>query len=326
MASRSRSTAVRRFWVKSRVSKWSPTQLPRLDGKIALVTGANSGLGLETAKTLAGLGAELVITCRGADKANTAIRLIRDALPDAGLSALDMDLGNLASVQSAAKAFLAAHSSLDILVNNAGVMGLPRSRTDDGFEKVFGVNHLGHFALTGHLMPALDAAAAARVITVTSVTSRKGRLPMDDLNWERRRYDKAAAYAQAKLANLSFALELEKRLRKAGKNAISLAVHPGYAATNVVFARDAQMTLGRRIWVPMASLGNKLIAQPAERGAWPTLYAAAMPDVEGGQYFGPDGLLEFRGYPVPVFINPLAIECGAELWNASEQMTGVRYL
>lgn len=304
---------------------WSPSDLPRLDGKRALVTGANSGLGLETAKALAGLGAQVVITCRGQAKGGQAIQAIHDAVASAQVAALDMDLGDLASVRAAAAAFLKQWNSLDLLINNAGVMGLPLQKTVDDFEKVFGVNHLGHFALTGLLLPALEAAPSARVVTVSSVTSRKGGLPMDDLQWQRRRYASAAAYAQSKLANLSFAFEFEKRLRHKGFKSQSLAVHPGYAATNVVFARDIERNLARRIWEYCAALGNLLIAQPAERGAWPTLYAAAMPQARGGTYIGPTGFMEFRGLPGEVFANPLARSLGSELWSHSEALTGVSY-
>lgn len=307
------------------MSHWSLEQLSRLDGKTVLVTGANSGLGLASAKALARLGAHLVVTCRGEEKGKQACQDILDAVPNAKAQPLDMDLADLNSVRSAAAEFLRQHDSLDLLINNAGVMGLPKSVTSDGFEKVFAVNHLGPFLFTGLLLPALEAAPAARIVTVTSVTSRKGKLPMDDLHWERRRYNSAQAYAQSKLANLSFALELEKRLRAKGMKSRSVAVHPGYAATNVVFARDAQRDFGRRLWEKAAQMGNWLIAQPADKGAWPSLYAAAMVGVQGGEYFGPRGFMEFRGAPGPVFVNPLARECGSELWAQSESLTGICY-
>lgn len=304
---------------------WNPSQLPRLDGHSALITGANSGLGLATAIALGKLGARLWITCRGSVKGEQACAEIRTAAPGVEVTAIDMDLSSLDSVKAAAADLQAQTDTLDLLINNAGVMGLPKMQTRDGFEMVFGVNHLGHFALTGHLLPMLETARAARIVTVASVAAKNGQLPMDDLNWESRPYRKGAAYAQSKLANLSFALELESRLRAKNSPAISVAAHPGYAATNVVFARDAKMSLGRRIWIPLAKIGNWLIAQPAERGAWPSLYVAAMPDVQGGDYYGPHGPLEFRGLPVPVDIKPLAREAGQALWEKSEELTGLRY-
>lgn len=308
--------------------KWTANNIPDLSGKTALVTGANSGLGLETAHALAARNAHVVLGCRGPAKAEATIAAIRAQSPNAQLSSLDLNLGDLTSIRNAASVFCADHEKLDILCNNAGVMGLPRTPTQDGFEMVFGVNHLGHFAFNGLLLDLIKATPGARVVTVSSLQAKSGKLPMDDLNWEHRRYSAAGAYAQSKLANLSFALELDRRLQAAGIDAISVAAHPGYAATNITNASDGKPTWRRRVWVAMGKMGNATLAQPAHLGALPTLYAATAPDVDGGSYFGPDGLAEFRGYPTQLVANPMARDTviAGELWRRSEELTGVEWL
>jgi NAD(P)-dependent dehydrogenase (short-subunit alcohol dehydrogenase family) len=311
------------------MSRWTLADLPRLDGKVALVTGANSGLGFATARDLAAAGAHVVLGCRDQAKADKAMAAIRATVPDAKLEFLPGDLSDQSSVRKAAELFKSRHSRLDILCNNAGVMGLPYQRTRDGFEMLFGTNCLGHFALTGLLLDVIRNTPKARIVTLSSLSERRGRLPIDDLNWQRRRYSKAGAYAQSKLANLVFALELDRRLRKVGVDAISVAAHPGYSATNIVFSRDtANVSLMRRIWNLMAKLGNTLLAQPADRGALPKLYAAAAPGLKGGEYIGPDGFVEFSGWPTVVRPSAQARDerLGAELWRASQQLTGVKYL
>ena len=307
---------------------WTEADIPSLAGKTALVSGANSGLGLETARALSARGAHVVLACRGAAKAEQAMDLIRARVPDAQLEFLALDLSDLASVRAAANEFRSRHLQLHILCNNAGVMGLPYGKTRDGFEMLFGTNHLGPFAFTGLLMDRIRATPGARVVTLASLAHRRGRLPLDDLNWEQRRYNKAGAYGQSKLANLMFALELERRFRRTGVVALSAAAHPGYSATNVVYARDARPSISRRVWHAMARTGNALLAQPAAMGALPTLYAATAADAQGGDYFGPGGFIEFRGPPVRVQAARQAQDeaLAAELWSRSEQMTGVRYL
>jgi NAD(P)-dependent dehydrogenase (short-subunit alcohol dehydrogenase family) len=311
------------------MTAWTESQMPDLTGRVALVTGANSGLGLETSRALAAKGAHVVLACRGETKALAAIAAIRASLPKADLEFLSLDLSDLASVREAAAAFAARHERLDLLINNAGVMALPQRKTADGFEMQFGTNHLGHFALTGMLIGVLRRTPHARVVTLSSLAHRNGRLPLDDLNWESGRYSKPGAYARSKLANLLFALELQRRFERAGVDAISVAAHPGYSATNIVYGGSgAPSSLWRRLWNLMARVGNWLLAQPASLGALPTLYAATAAEVKGGEYFGPRGPLEFRGAPVRVSPSARARDerLAAELWKRSEEMTGVSFL
>jgi NAD(P)-dependent dehydrogenase (short-subunit alcohol dehydrogenase family) len=312
-----------------RMAQWTERDIPNLSGKTALVTGANSGLGFATARALAARGAHVILGCRDAGKAEAAMAAIRSAVPDAKLEFLPGDLSSLASVRAAAATVKARHSRLDIQVNNAGVMTLPYTQTPDGFEMLFGTNFLGHFALTGLLFELTRATPGARIVTVTSLSERVGRLPLDDLNWEKSRYSKRGAYARSKLANLVFALELDRRLRQAGLGVLSVAAHPGYSATNIVYGGgQGGASLMRSAWNLMARLGNTLLAQPAERGALPQLYAATMPDVNSGEYIGPDGFIEFRGWPTRVKPSRRAQDpqLGAGLWARAAAMTGVRFL
>ncbi|MDP3859098.1 MAG: oxidoreductase [Stagnimonas sp.] len=307
------------------MSKWTLAQLPSLRGKTAIVTGANSGLGLETAVGLAAAGAQVVMACRSPERSAPALAELRRRVPGAEAELMTLDLGSLASVQAFATAFGAR--PLDLLVNNAGVMALPFQKTRDGFELQIGTNHLGHFALTGQLLPRLLATPAARVVTVASVAHRATKaLDVEDLNWERRPYSKSDAYAKSKLANLLFMLELDRRLRLAGHGLISVGAHPGYSSTNIGLAggeapRHPLEKLAIRI-------GNALFAQSAARGALPTLRAAADPEVQGGEYYGPRGLFQFAGAPVRVNYHPRAgdPELARRLWARSEQLTGVHYL
>tara|TARA_Y100001936_G_scaffold245004_1_gene286277 strand:- start:11266 stop:12261 length:996 start_codon:yes stop_codon:yes gene_type:complete len=313
---------------KEFMAHWTPNEIADLSGKTVLITGANSGIGFETAVQLAARSARVVVSCRSQEKANQTLQRIQQLVPGAQLSAITMELSDLDSVALAADAFLSTHGQLDCLVNNAGVMGLPLLRNARGHEMVFAVSHFGHFALTAQLLPALRAATQARVVTVSSLAARKGQLLMNDLHWQHTPYSKVAAYGRAKLANLSFALELQRRFDAAGMDALSLAAHPGYAATNVAYASDAPAGLRRRLWEWIAYLGNRILAQPAEQGAWPTLYAATSPAVSGGDYIGPAGPFEFRGPPTKVAAVAAAQDqaLAAELWCQSEDLCGVRLL
>lgn len=304
---------------------WTLADLPSLTGKQAIVTGANSGLGLETAVGLAAAGAHLVLACRSPERSAAALAELRRRVPGASAELMCLDLSDLASVRAFAEQYGAR--PLDLLVNNAGVMALPYAQTRDGFELQIGTNHLGHFALTGLLLPRLLATPGARVVTVASVAHRAASgFVVDDLNWQRRPYNKAQAYACSKLANLLFSLELDRRLRTAGHALISVAAHPGYSATNIGLntadgERNALEKLAMR-------LGNALFAQSAERGALPSLRAAGDPGVQGGEYYGPRGLFQFAGAPVPVGYHPRAGDevLARRLWQQSEQLTGLRYL
>jgi NAD(P)-dependent dehydrogenase (short-subunit alcohol dehydrogenase family) len=302
-------------------AQWTTDQIPDQRGRTAVVTGANSGLGLATARELARAGASVTLACRSTDRGATAAREIEATVPGgAAVEVAALDLGSLASVQAFAERFLAAHEGLDLLINNAGVMAPPRRVTADGFELQLGTNYLGHFALTGRLLGAMQGRGDARVVTLSSNAHKMGRIDFDDLQSERH-YRRWRAYGQSKLADLLFALELDRRLRADGSAVRSLAAHPGYAATNLQSA--AAPALDRLVMV----VSNRLMAQSAEMGALPTLYAATQPGLQGGTYVGPDGRGEFRGHPVPVSPNTAARDrqTAARLWNVSEKLTAVNF-
>ncbi|XVQ08739.1 oxidoreductase [Spirillospora sp. CA-255316] len=297
--------------------KWTVADIPDLSGRRAIVTGANSGIGFHTALQLARHGAEVVMACRSAERGQAALDRLKAAAPDAEVELASLDLADLASVREFAGGRV--DRPLDVLVNNAGVMALPRRTTADGFEMQFGTNHLGHFALTGLLLPALRAAGAPRVVTVTSAFAWAGRIRFDDLQGERR-YRKWGAYAQSKLANLLFTRELGRRVPEV----LSVSAHPGFAATNLQQAGPRME--GSRFVERGAGVVNAIVAQPAAAGALPTLYAATAPDVAEGACYGPR-LLQWRGAPTEVVTHPQAKrpELGARLWEVSESLTGVRY-
>src|SRR5687767_1620294 len=297
---------------------WDASRIPDQTGRIAIVTGANSGLGLVTARELARKGALVVLACRNLDKGRTA--LAECVEPGSAPELEELDLASLDSVRSFAERFRAKHGALDLLINNAGVMAPPRRETADGFELQFGTNHLGHFALTEHLLDLMEGRDDARVVTLSSNAHRFGRIAFDNLGGDRR-YFRWRAYGQSKLANLLFALELDRRLRAAGSTVKSLAAHPGYAATNLQFAGPPAVDAA------VMKLGNALFAQDDEMGALPTLYAATEPGLEGGTFCGPDGFLEQRGHPKPVSPSGGARDeqVARRLWEVSEEMTGVRF-
>jgi NAD(P)-dependent dehydrogenase (short-subunit alcohol dehydrogenase family) len=300
--------------------KWTVERIPDQTGRQAIVTGANSGLGLVTARELARAGARVVLACRNVQKGETARAAIESAVPGAQLELEELDLAGLDSVRGFAERIRAAHDGLDLLINNAGVMAPPRRRTGDGFELQFGTNHLGHFALTGLLIGMMEGRAKARVVTLSSGAHRFGRIAFDNLGGDRH-YFRWRAYGQSKLANLLFALELDRRLRAAGSTVKSLAAHPGWAATNLQFAAAPRFDQAV-MWV-----GNRVIAQSDEMGALPTLYAATEPGLEGGTFVGPDGFLEQHGHPEPVSPSGAARDeqVARRLWEVSEEMTGVRF-
>lgn len=301
------------------MSGWEADQIPDQTGRTVLVTGANSGLGQITARELARSGATTVITARDQAKADAAEAEIREQVPDAKVDARVLDLADLASVRALATAVAADHERLDVLVNNAGVMMPPQSQTADGFELQFGTNHLGHFALTGLLLGHLGG-DDSRIVTVTSLEHRPGRIDFADLGWERG-YDPRAAYQRSKLANAAFGIELDRRLRAAGSPVKSVLAHPGYSATNL------QSTGPTGLMKEVLKVGNALLAQSAEDGALPQLYAATAPGVEGGEFYGPGGIFEARGHPKRVRATSRARdpELGRRLWEVSEELTGVSY-
>ena len=301
-------------------AKWSSEQIPDQHGRTAIVTGANSGLGLATARELARHGAHVVLACRNTAKGERALAEIRAVAPDTQVELAALDLSSLDSVGSFAERYLADHDGLDLLINNAGLMAPPRGVTTDGFELQLGTNHLGHFALTGWLIGAMEGRADARVVTLSSGMHKVGRINFDDLQFERR-YSRWRAYGQSKLADLMSALELDRRLRAAGSTVVSVAAHPGYAATNL---QTAAPPLIDRLALTFT---NAIVAQSAEMGALPTLYAATYPDLPGGSYVGPDGVGELRGHPHICTPSRAARDeaVAARLWAVSEELTGVHF-
>jgi NAD(P)-dependent dehydrogenase (short-subunit alcohol dehydrogenase family) len=298
-------------------AKWTSAQIPDQRGRTAVVTGANSGLGLVSARELARRGAAVVLACRDLDKGRRAQLEVEAAAPQARVELAELDLANLASVRDFAGGFLTGHDGLDLLLNNAGVMAPPRRQTADGFELQLGTNLLGHFALTARLIAAMAGRTDARVVTLSSNAHKMGRIDFEDLQSERR-YRRWTAYGQSKLADLMFALELDRRLRAAGADVKSVAAHPGYAATNLQTA--APPLLDRLVM----RATNLTVAQSAEMGALPSLYAATAPGVEGGSYIGPDGIGEFRGHPRLASPSRAARDehVAARLWSVAEELTG----
>jgi NAD(P)-dependent dehydrogenase (short-subunit alcohol dehydrogenase family) len=303
-------------------TKWTPRQIPPQQGRLAIITGANSGIGFHTARHLARAGAQVILACRSADKGEAARAKIAAENPASQLEVRVLDVADLDSVRRFASEFLGRGQPLDLLINNAGVMALPTRRTTpQGFEMQFGTNHLGHFALTGLLLPALLRQTGSRIVTVASIAHKGGVLNFDDLNAERR-YDPRKAYQQSKLANLVFGIELDRRLRAKSAGTASIIAHPGVAVTNIVSNGMGNSMQGR-----IASVAISLFAQSDDRGSWPTLYAATSPEAHGGGYYGPDGIAEIKGTPVEVKPKPKALdpEAGKRLWQVSEEMTGVHY-
>ena len=310
--------------------RWTPAAIPPQAGKLAYITGANSGVGLYAALELARAGCAVILACRNRKSAEMARVAILGEAPQAEVEIADLDLANLDSVRAAAQAFLATGRGLDLLINNAGVMAFPaRKTTAQGFEAQFGTNHLGHFALTGLLLPALlrprsdEGNQPARIITVSSIAHRGGTMDFSDLQWERA-YRPWPAYRRSKLANLLFGFELERRLERAQVPAMSIVVHPGVSQTNLFKAGPGS---GGGVLAKVIPHFIELTAQSAMQGAWPTLFAATSDAVRGGRYYGPDGFREMRGYPVEVRAEQQAYDevLAAQLWQVSEQLTGVRY-
>jgi len=309
--------------------------MPAQTGRTVVVTGANSGLGYEATEAFAGHGADVVLACRRLDSGRDAAEAIRETLatgaewasaPDDGsLTVMELDLGDLDSVASFAEGFGANFDDLHVLCNNAGVMAIPRDETADGFERQFGVNHLGHFALTGHLLEDLRASdGESRVVTQSSGVHERGEIDFDDLQHEAS-YDKWDAYAQSKLANLLFAYELDRRLDAAGADVTSLGCHPGYADTNLQRRGPEAAGSTLRLWA--MKVANAVLGQSATQGALPMLYAATAEGIAGGEYVGPGGLLNMRGAPELQESNAASRneETADRLWTVSTELTGVEY-
>jgi NAD(P)-dependent dehydrogenase (short-subunit alcohol dehydrogenase family) len=303
------------------MSGWNEKAVPDQRGRVAVVTGANSGLGYVTARELARKGARVVLACRSAVRGSAAADRIVAEVPGAEAQFRRLDLGDLSSVREFAANF--PYERLDLLVNNAGVMAMPYGTTVDGFETQFGVNHLGHFALTGLLLPALLDAPDARIVTLSSFMHTLANIDIDDLNSERR-YSRWTAYSRSKTANLLFTHELARRLAAAGSGVVATAAHPGYAATNLQTA--GPQAEGRRGAERVMELGNRVFAQSAEAGALPSLYAATAPGVRPDSFFGPR-IAMWRGAPAPSWRARWTLNdaMGERLWAASEALTGVVY-
>jgi NAD(P)-dependent dehydrogenase (short-subunit alcohol dehydrogenase family) len=305
---------------------WDVGRIPSLTGRVAVVTGATSGIGYEVALALAGAGAQVVLASRDAAKAAEMMARIRSAHPAATVSFTALDLASLTSVADAAARIAREAPRHDLLINNAGVMAIPtRHTTADGFEMQFGANYLGHFALTLRLLPTLLAAPAARVVMLSSIVHRRGRIDFADLQAERR-YRPWTAYAQSKLAMLMFGLELERRARAAGWRLVSNVAHPGYAVTALQSTGPRMGRDGRPAWFErFGRLVEPLVAQSAAAGALPTLYAATAPEAVGGAMYGPDGFQELKGRPKLAKIAAAALDQAAQrrLWEVSERLTGL---
>lgn len=293
---------------------WTTDDITDQSGKVAIVTGANSGIGYETARALAHKGATTILACRNKQKGRAAVEKIQNEKPEGTAVLMLLDLGDLDSVRAFAGSFKAQYRRLDLLINNAGIMVPPLGQTEQGFETQFGVNHLGHFALTGQLLDLIRRTPEARIVTVSSTMHKRGKINFTDLNSEES-YNRAAAYGQSKLANLLFTYELQRKLEFADNGTIAVAAHPGWTAT------DLQRHTG------LIEFLNNFFAQSPEMGALPTLRAATDPDVQGGDYYGPGGLFERAGYPEKVTSNDRSHNktTAAKLWAISEKLTGIHY-
>jgi len=295
--------------------KWTSENIPNQKGKVVIVTGSSSGIGFEAARELAKKDATVIIAVRNIEKGNNAANKIRHEHKNADVHVLEIDLASLDSVKLFVKTFKEKFNKLDLLINNAGVMIPPYSKTEDGFELQFGTNHLGHFALTGLLLDLIKNTKGSRIVNVASTAHKAGGLNFDDLNWEKRKYKSWKAYGDSKISNLYFTYELKRKLEEHNIKIKVTAAHPGWTAT------DLQRHSG------LFSFLNPLFAMKQWQGALPTLRAATDENANSGDYFGPDGWQEWRGYPVKVQSNELSHNesIAKKLWDISEKLTGVTY-
>ena len=302
------------------MEQWTTADIPDLTGKAAIITGANSGVGYETALELARHGATTIFACRSSSRGESALRRIKKAIPSADVQLAILDLGDLSSISEFAQDFKDTHEKLDMLINNAGIMATPYRSTADGFESQFGTNHLGHFALTAELIPVITAAPSSRVVNVSSLAHRGESIDFENLQTGNRNYNRWRAYGRSKLANLIFTYELQRRLASAGiQHVESLAAHPGVSRTNIA---QGLGWIGK-IAMPVAGL----FFQSAQMGALPILRAATDPEARGGQYYGPNKPNERKGYPVIVTSSSEShdTEVARRLWEQSEKLTGVKF-
>ncbi|WP_420155378.1 oxidoreductase [Siphonobacter sp.] len=299
------------------MKKWTTDNIPDLSGKTILVTGANSGLGFETSLVLAEKGASIIMACRNQQKAEEAKKRVIGIVPAARITLVRLDLADLDSVRTCAEAVIKMNPRLDVLINNAGVMATPYSQTKQGFELQFGSNYLGHFALTGLLLPLLLVTPSSRIVSLSSSAANYAKFDFDDIMTERKKYKPYQAYGQAKLANLVFALELARKLEASRSETIAVAVHPGVSPTNL---QRTSGFLTEKIITP-------LISQSADKAALPSLLAATDSAVANGSYWGPSGFMELKGLPGPAVIPKQAKDLIAarRLWELGERLTGVKY-
>jgi len=303
-------------------ANWTTNDIPDLTGKVIIVTGANSGIGYEAALEFARKGGRTILACRSMDKAQAALSQIQAQVPNAQAEIMQLDLASQASIHAFAEAFNTNYDRLDLLINNAGIMMVPYGTTEDDFERQFGTNHLGHFALTGLLMDRILATPGARVVNISSTGHRMGSMDFDNLMYAQGEgYSPSRAYGRSKLANLLFTYELQRRFEALGADAMATAAHPGGSNTNL--ANHMQDRLLFKILMPISAR----MMQSAAMGALPTLRAAVDPQAQGGDYFGPGGFMEQRGYPVKVESNKdsHSAEDARRLWSVSEQLTGITY-
>jgi len=303
---------------------WTPQDVPNLEGQEVIVTGANSGIGFEATKIFAENNANVVMACRNLEKADKAKQKIEEELEKPSLEVRKLDLAELASIEEFAEEYKANNRKLDILCNNAGIMAVPRQETRDGFEKQLGINHLGHFVLTSRLLPLLKKSDEARVVNQSSGLHEKGSINFDDLMMEEN-YDKWDAYANSKLANILFTYELQRKLKENNLNVISVACHPGYASTNLQYR--GPMEEGSKIKLIGMKIANMLFAQSARKGALPMIYASVNEEVDGGEYIGPGGLANMRGYPEKQKSSDESYneDVAEVLWTRSESLTDVKF-
>ncbi|MEM7334398.1 MAG: oxidoreductase [Chloroflexota bacterium] len=302
--------------------KWTLNDMPDLSGKTIVVTGANSGIGYDTAKAFVQKGAKTILACRSMDKANATLAELKREMPNASAEVMRLDLASLASVRQFVADFRANHSQLDILVNNAGIMMVPYGKTEDGFERQLGTNHFGHFALTGLLFDDLQKSEDSRVVNVSSIAHGNGEMDFSNLMYEGGGYNAGKAYGRSKLANLLFTYEMQRRLDASGSNMRSIACHPGITQSNL-----ANHLFDPWYMRPIKPIFN-LLLQGSEMGALPTIRAAVDPKANGGSYYGPDGRGQRSGYPIVVKSNRASRDeaDAKKLWKLSEELTGMSFL
>ena len=304
--------------------KWTTDQIPNLSGKVMIITGANSGLGFETALALAEKGATAILACRNMQKGNIAFNNIKLQFPKAKLELIELDLANRQSIEGFVETFLGKYSRLDVLINNAGIFGTYKETTKDGYEMQLGVNHLGHYILTGLLLPLLQNTPESRIVHLSSLVAATSEIYFEDIMLQNKKYPWMKSYGQSKLAVLLFALELDRRLNAAGSHIKSIPIHPGISKTSI-FANAKVSPIIKFI---MTGSLAATIMQESSFGALPQIYAATSPDAEGGKYYGPDGKKQQKGYPTEIKLPKIARneEIWAKLWKTTEEITGMVFL